>query len=101
MINSLEWVKEIKDWKKFLTGDLAEVADIIGADSFLELWNAFAKTNIYLSEKPLDALRREYIRQNKDKDVKTLARALNCSEMFIYSCQKETKLKDSQIDMFE
>ena len=100
MTGKLDWLKEIR-WKKFLSGDLAEVAEVIGEDAFLDLWSCFAKTTIYLSEKPLVSMQREYIRLNKDQSVKELARTLNCSEMFVYNCRADNKLKEDQINMFE
>jgi len=100
MTEKLDWIKEI-DWRKHLTGDLADVADTIGEDAFLSLWAAFAKTTIYLSEKPLDNMRREFIKKYKGNNVKELARTLNCSEMFVYTVKADDKLKTDQIDMFE
>ncbi len=100
MTGKLDWLKQI-EWKQFLSGDLAEVADVIGEDAFLSLWSCFAKTTIYLSEKPLDLMRREYIAKHKESNVKELARTLNCSEMFVYNCRADNKLKDDQIQMFD
>lgn len=98
-MTGLDWIKEI-NWDESLKGDLKEVANLCGIDTLLILWENFGKTNIYFSEKPLDTLRRKYIIQNKDKSVKELARKLEVSEMFVYNCLQELKLKEDSYNLF-
>ncbi|MCU7494746.1 MAG: hypothetical protein HF314_12105 [Ignavibacteria bacterium] len=99
-MTGLDWIKEI-DWEESLSGDLKEIAKLCGINTLLTLWENFGKTNIYFSERPLDALRRKYIIHNKDKSVKELARKLEVSEMFVYNCLQEIKLKEDTLNLFE
>lgn len=99
-MNSFDWIKEV-DYDKVLTGDLSVIADVLGIDALIKLWSRFGKTTIYFSEKPIDQLRRQYIKQHKDRPVKELARKLDVSEMFVYNVLNENSVKANQVGLFE
>lgn len=78
------WIEEI-DYKKHLDGNSALMVDICGVDKFIELVEAFAKTQVYFSTEPIIKMKKEFILNNKDKyTVKELARILHVSERFVY-----------------
>ncbi len=80
----MAWYKEI-DYKKFLTGDLKILEELIGIDKLIELIEIFGKTTIYISEKPVYAMKVEYIKKNYGKMTeKELARLLKVSERLVY-----------------
>jgi len=86
---NLEWIKEI-DYRKHLTGDLAELEKIIGIDNLIKILEYFGKTAIYISEKPILEMKKEYIRKHYGKiGAKELARKLGISERLVYEIGNE------------
>lgn len=97
----MDWIKEI-DYKKYLTGDLKALEEVVGIDVLLKIIKAFAKTTIYISEKPLMEMKQEYIRQNFGfKPEKELARMLGVSERLVYKIGSQKISGKNQMDMFE
>lgn len=99
-LRDYEWVKEI-DYKQYLSGDLKQLEEIIGLELFLEIVEAFGKTNIYISDRPVMMMKREYIKKKfgviPDKE---LARMLRVSERLIYKIANEKYIDDRQTNLF-
>ncbi len=77
-----------------------------GLEVLVHLWRNHMSTNLYISEKPLNELRKRYIRQQFDpkepsKCIKVLATKLRVSEKFVYEALHEDPKEDpTQIKMF-
>jgi len=99
--NNLEWINEI-DLNEVLSGYLLELAEIIGAEAAVNLAERFKKTTLYFSEKPLDDLKRIYIRKNYPAiTARQLARKLGVSERFVFEVVSGTGKNENQLGMFE
>ncbi|WP_337871607.1 hypothetical protein [Ignavibacterium sp.] len=97
----MNWIKEI-DYRKFLTGDMKQLEEIIGIDKFIELYKCFSKTSIYFSEKPLMEMKQEYIKQNFGlTGEKELARKLGVSERLVYKIANEKTTNKNQGNLFD
>lgn len=93
-MSKLNWIKDT-EWKKDLKGDMREIAELVGIDGFINLWQAFSKTSVYFSEEPINRLRKRYIMQNYVHGrAKELARKLDTSEMFVYDILKGKEKKN-------
>lgn len=83
------WFSKV-DYKQHLTGDMKDIADLIGIENLLKLINRFNKTPIYFSDKCLLELKKEYIRQQRGKmEPRIIARLLDVSERYIYNVYEE------------
>ena len=97
----LTWIKDI-EWEKELKGEMREVADLIGIDNLIKLWQAFGKTHIYFSEEPLMRLKKNYIRKyHRPGRTKELARLLNTSEVFVQQAVMPKGSSENQGDLFK
>jgi hypothetical protein len=95
----LSFIKEI-DYKKHLNEDQQLIVENIGIDGLLQLQNKFNKMVIYFPEEPFNAMRREYAKKMKDKmTARDLARKLERSERWVYSCWNEGN--DDNLNLFE
>jgi len=84
-----KWIEQI-DYKKHLDGNSALMVEICGLDKFIDLVEAFAKTQIYFSTEPLIKMKKEYILAfNSKYTAKELARILQVSERFVYKVLRE------------
>ncbi len=114
----LSWIGEMKqkDVDEVLrTSGSREVDDISarliyelsGLEVLIYLWKNHMSTNLYISEKPLNELRKRYIRQNFDANepsscIKVLAAKLRVSEKFVYEALNEDIKSDlRQCKLFE
>jgi hypothetical protein len=82
-MRALDWIKNM-DYAAYFPEEYNEMIELIGIDKFLTVYERFSKTQIYFSEKPLNALRREYILKNPETEAKELARKLDVSDRYIY-----------------
>lgn len=97
----MNWIKKI-DYNKFIKGDLKILLDIIGIDNFIKLYETFAKTAVYFSEKPIMEMKQEYIRKYfGTMNVKELARMLGVSERLIFKVAAQRIVPNSQQNLFE
>lgn len=77
-----------------------------GLEVLVHLWKNHMSTNLYISEKPLNELRKIFIRQNFDPKepstcIKVLATRLRVSEKFVYEALAEEPKEDPrQVKMF-
>jgi len=96
----MDWIKEI-NYKKYLTGDLKDLEEIVGIDLFIKIMERFSKTAIYFSEKPLMEMKQEYIRKKygeiKEKEI---ARKLGVSERLVYKIGSQRYIPKNQMDLF-
>lgn len=92
MPNKYEWLKEV-DYNKIITGDLKNILEIVGIDSFIKLYEQFCSTSIYFSEKFIFNAKREYIKNNPASSTKELARKLMISEWFVQVTKKNLNKK--------
>lgn len=97
----MDWIKEI-DYKKYLTGDLKALEEVVGIDVLLKIIKAFAKTTIYISEKPLMEMKQEYIRKKFGEiPDKELARKLGVSERLVYKIASQKIYSNNQVGLFD
>jgi len=97
----MDWIKKI-DYQKYLDGDLKILHDIIGIDNFIKLFQVFAKTAVYFSERPLIEMKQEYIRKHfGEKSEKELARMLGVSERLVYKIGSQKITLSEQGKLFE
>ena len=81
---SLSWIKDI-EFEDLLDKDAQLVYENCGLDVFITLWEALPSISIHVSSKPLDRLRRRYIKKHfNGSNVKELCLRLGCSERFFY-----------------
>lgn len=95
-----EWVKTIPDYQEYLKENYKTILDVIGIDKFLELMDVYKKTNLYFSEKPIQYLRKLYVKQNLHLPTGEIARNIGCSEQFVQQCISEmtSKYKNKKIE---
>ncbi len=86
---SLAWVKEV-EIDDLLDKDMKMVHDHCGVDMAIALWENFACMNIYVSTKPLDKIKKRYIKKHcNGRNIKDLCRLLDVSERFVYEVLEE------------
>jgi hypothetical protein len=91
MGKSLQWIKDI-DVENLLDKDTKLVFENCGLDVLIALWEALPSISIHLSGRPLDRLRRCYIKKYfNGSNVKSLCVLLDCSERFFYDTLEEEK----------
>lgn len=96
-----DWIKDI-DYSKFLDGDLELLVDVIGIEKFIELYEYFAKTAIYFSERPLMGMKQEYIKKYFGvKGERELARMLGVSERLVYKIGAQKHTLHNQQSLFD
>jgi hypothetical protein len=97
----MEWYKKI-NYKKFLKDDLLLLEEIVGIDTLMKLYEIFAKTGIYFSEKPIMQMKEEYIRKYfGSKSEKELARELRVSERLVYKIGAQKITLNNQQNLFD
>ena len=85
MDKSLAWIKDIGDIEDLLDKDAKLVYEHCGLEVFLSVWAALPSISIHVSSKPLDRLRRRYIKKYfTGSNIKELCLLLDCSERFFY-----------------
>ena len=116
-LGKLGWIQDMKrrEVDEVLTGGSSRKSEDpsmkliyknCGLDTVIILWENLPNLQLYISEKPLNELRRRYVRQNFDPEkslacVKELAVLLGVSEKFIYEALAEDAKEDPrQTKMF-
>ena len=67
-----------------LTPDLMMMADVCGLETLRQLLRNFAGLSFYIPKiSRLDKLIMKYVRSNRDKSYKQIAKDLNVSEIFL------------------
>ena len=99
LIHRMDWVKDVPNWKKHLPEEFMEVIEVIGEDNFLKLWGMFVRTSVRFSEKPLNTIRKEYLKLYfRPGKADQLARLLGVSDKFIFDCApRKTSRSDEQM----
>ncbi|MEW5745262.1 MAG: hypothetical protein AB1805_07500 [Nitrospirota bacterium] len=99
----MEWIKELTEEE--LTAALEKDSELVfqhcGLPTLIALWENLPGITIYLSEKPLYALKRRYARKHFDpnddkRSAKALAILLKVSEKFIYEAISSSDEKDDR-----
>ena len=97
----MKWLKTIpvERLHAVLDKDCALVFQHCGLDVLQKLWQHLPGMSLYVSEKPLFELKRQYIRQHfdpksKEASAKALAAELGVSEKFVYNAIATTDEKD-------
>ena len=84
-MDTLSWIKTI-DYKKHLDEDSSLIVQECGLETYLKLVQVIGNSRIYLSSKPIQSMKREFIKQNKENySIRELQRMLNVSEDFVKS----------------
>jgi len=84
-MDTLSWIKTI-DYKKHLDEDSSLIVKECGLETYLKLVQVIGNSRIYLSSKPIQSMKREFIKQNKENySIRELQRMLNVSEDFVKS----------------
>ncbi len=112
----LTWIQDMKrrDVEEILKSGSRAGDDIstrliyenCGLEVLVWLWKHHMSVNLYISEKPLNELRKRYIRQNFDpkepsRCIKVLATKLKVSEKFVYEALSDDPKEDPrQVKMF-
>jgi len=103
---SLEWVRQLKreEVETALEKDARLVYENCGFDVFLSLWEALPSISIHVSGKPLDRLRRLYIKKYfNGSNQKDLMLLLDCSERFFYDTleqDQKNRIHKNQPELF-
>jgi hypothetical protein len=83
-----EWVKDILDYKKYLTIDQQIVVDAIGLENLIKLCNIFGKSFVYFGS--LNNLKKAYVLQNEEIPGDILSDCLKVSPKTIYNWRKKS-----------
>ena len=82
---SLNWIEEIEQPSKYLSGDAKIIMEDFGKATFIKLYSIFSKTPVHFSESHLISMKRAYIVEKYNgENVNELARTLNVSTRFVY-----------------
>ena len=85
----LSWIKDV-DIADLLDKDVKLVHEWCGIDVLISLWERFSSMNIYVSTKPLDKIKRRYIKKHwTGRNLKELCSLLGVSERFVYEVLEE------------
>lgn len=85
MSKNLAWIRQLDKVEDLLDKDARLVYEHCGLDVFIALWESLPAISLYLSGKPLDRLRRHYIKTYfNGSNQKELCVILDCSERFFY-----------------
>ncbi|KAB2908952.1 MAG: hypothetical protein LC102_09135 [Ignavibacteriales bacterium] len=72
--------------------DFKEIAQIVGKEKAIELYDRFRKTSVLFSNAPLYSAKKWWIRMNRHKYTPShIARVLEVSQRFVYATLKEKK----------
>jgi hypothetical protein len=95
----LDWIQDMKrkDVEAVMKSQTSKGDDLsmkmiyedCGIDTCILLWRKLPRISLHISERPLNDLRRLYVRQHFDPGspdfcIKALAVKLGCSEQFVY-----------------
>jgi len=96
----LSWIGEL-DIEDVLDKDLQLVYMYLGKDVVKRLWESLPSMNIYVSTKPLDKLKKRYIRKHHNgNNTKALCLLLEVSESFVYKTLEEQSQHPKQTPLF-
>lgn len=83
-----EFLKEL-DIENYLDGDVKMIANRIGFETLVKLWECFGGMHLYVSERPIWHAKRAYIVEHYDgSNVKELARKCRVSVAYVYQTIK-------------
>lgn len=101
--NGMDWARELgDDLLDCLDGDSALIADAVGLEGLLMIWQKLTQVSLYVSTKPQMEAKRRYIRINHDgTNTKELALKLGVSERFVQVAAKEAQSRTPSLFDFE
>ena len=92
----MNWIRDI-EIADLLDKDTRLIFEHCGLDTLCSLWENLPSIQLYLSQQPLNAARKRYIRKHHDgTNVKSLAVELGVSERFVYEAVATTEQKDDR-----
>lgn len=86
-MENLSWIEEI-DIKKHLDEDSSLIVEECGVETYFKLLNILGNSRIYLTNKPMLSMKKEYIKKHPEKSIRELQRILRVSEEFILRVRK-------------
>ncbi len=96
----LSWIDDM-EIGDVLDKDLQLVHMYLGKDFVKRLWENLPSMNIYVSTKPLDKLKKRYIKEHFTGDnIKELCVLLDVSESFVYKFLEEQNQTPKQTPLF-
>jgi len=85
----LSWIRSI-EIEDLLDKDVKLVHEWCGTDVLIVLWEKFSSMSIYVSTKPLDRIKKRYVRKHwNGHNLKELCALLDVSERFVYEVLEE------------
>lgn len=79
-----KWYSEV-NYRAFLDETAIRMVEIVGLDKYFELVEEFGKSQVYFSEVASLNMKREFVRQNRDRyTIRELAKLLDVSESWVY-----------------
>jgi hypothetical protein len=101
---TLAWIRQLPEMESLLDKDAKLVYENCGLDVFIAIWEALPSISIHVSSKPLDRLRRLYIKKFfNGSNQKELCLLLDCSERFFYDtleAEHKNRPRGNQLDLF-
>jgi DNA-directed RNA polymerase specialized sigma24 family protein len=97
--SKLDWIYELpqQEFQGALDKDMRLIYNHCSMDTLLDLLEHLPSLHLYISQRPLDRLRRLYILENfEGNNHKELAAKLGCSMKFVYQI-----LREKQQELFE
>lgn len=89
----MEWARELGD-ELFdcLDGDSALIADAVGLEGLIMIWQKLTQVSLYISTKPQMEAKKRFIKaKHNGSNTKELALSLGVSERFVQLAVKEDK----------
>jgi Mor family transcriptional regulator len=97
---NLSWLDDVEIGDE-LYGDLKLVHEWCGREVLKKLWEHFPSMSIYVTTKPLDRLKRQYVKKHwNGRNLKELCSRLEVSERFIYDTLEERNQLVNQQSLF-
>jgi hypothetical protein len=100
----MDWARELdpEELVAALDGDAALLADAIGVEGLLMMWQKLTGLSIYISTKPQMEAKRRYIHIKHDgNNTKDLALELGVSERFVQMAAKDSRHSRPSLFDFE
>lgn len=101
--DSMDWARELGDeLLQCLDGDSALIADAVGLEGLLMMWQKLTQVSLYVSTKPQMEAKRRYVRLKHDgTNTKELALKLGVSERFVQIAVREVQLQTPSLFDFD
>lgn len=93
--DNMDWARELgAELLECLDGDAALIADAIGIEGLLMMWQKLTQVSLYVSTKPQMEAKKRYIKLKHDgSNTKELALMLCVSERFVQMAVRDSQLQ--------